>query len=196
MLVLDRYTIEYSVALGLQLIAYSSFIWGTYFFFRMKEKLNSLILANFTLFLTIMCLNLYYFANLPKVINPSIRVGVSLTLFSVVLFWWAIRHARRVYLGVAFNQSYPSQDLLSTGPYAMVRHPFYCSYMLAWIGGALMSQSWVPAVPIVLIYLLYRKAVKQEEETLKALFGTRYEAYQQKTGLLFPCLRRSKNSSV
>ncbi len=73
------------------------------------------------------------------------------------------------------------------GPYRFVRHPFYCSYLLAWAAGFVATaQTWLlPTVAVMLV--IYVRAAKLEEEkfTRSPLAGT-YERYRSRTGLFLP----------
>ena len=59
-------------------------------------------------------------------------------------------------------------QVISTGPYAWVRHPIYAGAILFFLGTALLLGSWYAfAIGLVLIALLGLRAV-WEEDTLKA----------------------------
>ena len=73
-------------------------------------------------------------------------------------------------------QSERKHQVISTGPYAYVRHPMYAGAVLMILGTPLLLGSWYGLiVAAVLLALLALRAVK-EENTLKAeLEG--YDAY-------------------
>src|SRR4051812_11607227 len=62
---------------------------------------------------------------------PAVTCGVALELLSLVLFWQAIRASREARLLFAFDVNLP-HSIVRTGPYRIVRHPFYTSYIMFW----------------------------------------------------------------
>ena len=113
-------------------------------------------------------------------------VGVVVTIGAMSLFWWAIASTRRARLSLAFSKDEPS-FLVASGPYAVIRHPFYASYVLFWIAAAFESPSlafWgVPAV----IACLYARAATLEERKFEASpLAPRYREYKARTGMMLP----------
>ena len=81
------------------------------------------------------------------------------------------------------------QELVTAGPYRLIRHPGYAGSLLVWIGYALGAGSWAAAIIISLVLggaYLYRIAA--EERMLRAEFGAPYQMYQQRTWRLIPGL--------
>jgi protein-S-isoprenylcysteine O-methyltransferase Ste14 len=81
------------------------------------------------------------------------------------------------------------QELVTTGPYRVIRHPGYAGSLLVWIGYALGAGSWAAAILITLVLggaYLYRIAA--EERMLRAEFGAPYHMYQRRTWRLIPRL--------
>jgi protein-S-isoprenylcysteine O-methyltransferase Ste14 len=87
-------------------------------------------------------------------------------------------------------KSYP-QRLVTTGPYARVRHPRYLQAFLALIGWALIANHpasylacsfWIPGIWLV---------VALEEQELAERFGAEFEAYQKRVPKFF-ALRRER----
>ena len=72
-----------------------------------------------------------------RIITSGIGAGgpyaLAMMAGAVGLFWWAVKTTRERRLKGAFAQDQP-QLLHKTGPYRFVRHPFYLSYMLCWVG--------------------------------------------------------------
>jgi protein-S-isoprenylcysteine O-methyltransferase Ste14 len=85
---------------------------------------------------------------------------------------------------------YDDHELVTRGPYALVRHPLYASIILMLIGGSMTNRDWVALLLTMVIFtpaMVYR--ARQEEAMLeKELSG--YGDYKRKTGMLFPRLRR------
>lgn len=112
--------------------------------------------------------------------------AVAITLAALALFWWAVATTRRTRLTLAFSADQPT-FLVDQGPYAVVRHPFYTSYILFWIGAAIDGVSplfWI--APIVITVLYARAASIEERKFVQSALATRYRDYQNRTGMLLP----------
>jgi protein-S-isoprenylcysteine O-methyltransferase Ste14 len=80
--------------------------------------------------------------------------------------------------------------LITSGPYARVRHPLY-SGMCGWfIALSLLTANWIFVGTCVLtcVGLLWR--IPKEEQMMIEAFGEEYKTYMQHTGRLFPKLFR------
>ena len=119
----------------------------------------------------------------------AVLVGVAVELASLVLFWAAIRASREARLRLAFDEENPD-SLVTEGPYRYLRHPFYTSYLIFWVGWAIAVWSPWAALPLLAIVVIYVTAARDEERKFEktALAGD-YHAYKQRTGFLWPRLR-------
>jgi len=79
-----------------------------------------------------------------------------------------------------------SHELVTSGPYAISRHPIYTGLMLAIAGTALEGGEWrcVLAVAILLFALLFK--MSQEERLMMQTFPDAYPAYRQRVKALIP----------
>src|SRR5690242_13966714 len=68
-------------------------------------------------------------------------LGLAGFTVSILLFWWTVAETRSHRLTLAYTDADPV-TIRTRGPYALVRHPFYLSYILFWIGTALVAGSW------------------------------------------------------
>jgi len=90
------------------------------------------------------------------------------------------------YLARYFSQENADAVPMDHGPYRYVRHPRYSAAMIAKIAFAMTLASilgWVLAAAWAI--LLLRK-IAVEESHLRTLFGSRYEAYSQRTAKVLP----------
>ena len=80
-------------------------------------------------------------------------------------------------------------DLVTTGPYHLVRHPIYLGLTLLAMGEALAFGSW-PALMIVLsgIVPTFAWRARFEEKLLSRTFGERYVVYRERTKMVVPHL--------
>ena len=72
------------------------------------------------------------------------------------------------------------QKVITTGPYALVRHPMYLGSIIMYIATPLALGSWVAVIPALLYIPVLALRIRDEEETLaRELEG--YREYMQKT---------------
>lgn len=83
--------------------------------------------------------------------------------------------------------SHPKEDhlLVTSGPYACVRHPIYAGAMLALFGSA-MTGSIVAVVLFMISIIFCRRRVDKEERIMLSLFPSQYPAYQARIKRLIP----------
>jgi protein-S-isoprenylcysteine O-methyltransferase Ste14 len=113
-------------------------------------------------------------------------VATLLYLWSLGLFWWAIRTNSATRLSAAFSPDVPAH-LVEDGPYRFIRHPFYCSYVLAWSAGTVATARWwlLPTVAVMVI-IYWRAATIEEEKFSRSSLAAEYQRYRQHTALLVP----------
>lgn len=80
------------------------------------------------------------------------------------------------------------EHLVTEGPYARIRHPFYTSYLVCLVGCVLAApHPMTVGVLAVVAYRLNGTAAREERRFLRSgTFGARYGAYVQRTGRFVP----------
>lgn len=119
---------------------------------------------------------------------PPARFVLSVALLAAAfaLFAWAARTNRARPLPLAFAAHVP-EHVQTAGPYGLVRHPFYASYLLGFLGGFVAAGTlWlVPALAAGL--LTYWGAARGEEASFAASpVGEEYRAYARRVGMFLP----------
>jgi protein-S-isoprenylcysteine O-methyltransferase Ste14 len=110
-------------------------------------------------------------------------IGVLLCASGVTLMVAARRHLGRNW-GMPVSRK-EDPELITSGPYAYVRHPIYGGIMLAMLGTAIgATPFW--AVPLVVFCPYFVYAARREEQFMTAQFPEHYPAYRQRTWLLLP----------
>ncbi|ACP25355.1 putative transmembrane protein [Sinorhizobium fredii NGR234] len=80
-------------------------------------------------------------------------------------------------------------ELISGGPYALVRHPMYTSFMLMGVGQAFLLSNWVMGFAgLVGFAILFFLRVDKEERMMLETFGPQYRAYMERTKRIIPFL--------
>jgi protein-S-isoprenylcysteine O-methyltransferase Ste14 len=116
--------------------------------------------------------------------------GLLIEIGALWLFLAAIIASRQARLHFAFDPEVP-QSLLQAGPYRVVRHPFYTSYILFWFGWAIATWSLWSVPPLVLLVLFYVAAARFEERRFaRTDMAAAYQAYRQRAGLFWPNFSR------
>ena len=113
------------------------------------------------------------------------RAGIGLVLFASGLGFaiWARRHIGRNW-GTPMTQK-DEPELVTSGPYRLVRHPIYSGILAAGVGTAVaLSWQWLTAVALAGVYFLYSAIV--EERYLTDQFPDKYPVYKSSTKMLLP----------
>jgi protein-S-isoprenylcysteine O-methyltransferase Ste14 len=77
--------------------------------------------------------------------------------------------------------------LVTTGPYAIVRHPIYTGMLGLMIATGLVNSYWyVVVAAIVVAFVGTGVRIRQEEQLLREQFGAEFEAYQQTVPAFLP----------
>ena len=113
------------------------------------------------------------------------RAGIGLVLFAFGLGFavWARVHIGRNW-GTPMTQK-DEPELVTGGPYHLVRHPIYSGILAAGLGTAVaLSWLWLSAVALAGVYFLYSAVV--EERYLTERFPDTYPVYRRSTKMLVP----------
>ncbi len=76
-------------------------------------------------------------------------------------------------------------ELVTSGPYDVVRHPIYSGILVAGVGTSVaLSWWWLLVVALAALYFLYAATV--EERFLSEQFTDSYAIYKRSTKMLVP----------
>jgi protein-S-isoprenylcysteine O-methyltransferase Ste14 len=120
-------------------------------------------------------------------LNPyAAAIGAGLAFLSVLLYEWTRRTVvdRHFYAGLA-GEVPPA--VCEAGPYRYVRHPFYASYMIAFVSMAVAFPSWVTGVVCLANMALFVYMAMHDERVLSgSALAFPYRAYQGRVGMFLP----------
>ena len=110
--------------------------------------------------------------------------GAVLTLAGLLVTVWARVHLGRNWSGtITVKQDH---ELITSGPYRLVRHPIYSGLLLAFMGGALAHGEWRGIVAVVLTFWAFWWKLRTEEQWMREQFGLAYEEYAHRVAALVP----------
>jgi protein-S-isoprenylcysteine O-methyltransferase Ste14 len=118
--------------------------------------------------------------------TPAPALGWAAAAFTAIGIGFAIW--ARVYLGRNWSPR-PAvkehHELVTTGPYAYVRHPIYTGIMLATLGSALIGTIF-GIVMFIVVSIVFALRISKEEKLMLELFPRQYPEYQKRTKRLVP----------
>ncbi len=105
---------------------------------------------------------------------PTVLHWLSIVLLipGVVIWLWSV---------VLIVTKVPKGELITTGPYALMKHPIYNGVALLvvpWVG--FLLDSWLGALIGIVLCIGSRMYSPSEEKKLSAIFGSAWEEYANK----------------
>ena len=111
-------------------------------------------------------------------------IGAAITGGGLLFSVWARRC-----LGTNWSQAVTikeGHELVTSGPYALVRHPIYTGLLLAFAGTAVAVGEWRGLLAVALVSGVLWRKLRLEEKWMRARFGVLYETYSQRVAALVP----------
>ncbi len=112
-------------------------------------------------------------------------MGIAMIVTGLLFRAWAVKT-----LGEFFTptvQIKQTHQLITAGPYSIVRHPSYTGAFLSIIGGAVLLESWLGfTIACLAMIIAYYVRISIEEAELSAHFGNRYKVYKHTTKRIIP----------
>lgn len=111
--------------------------------------------------------------------------GLAMMVGGLAFRVWSIRYLGRFF--TATVRIVEGHRLVTSGPYAIVRHPSYLGAYVAMVGSAVFLNALIgTAAACVLMAAAYRWRIAVEEEVLGKSFGSAYIDYTKRTPLILP----------
>jgi protein-S-isoprenylcysteine O-methyltransferase Ste14 len=104
---------------------------------------------------------------------PPVLRAVSIIVAMVGIVMW-------IWSGVLILTKVPKGELITGGPYAIVKHPLYTAVallVLPWVG--FLLNTWLGAALGIVLYLASRVYAPEEEAWLSKTFGAKWDAYRR-----------------
>ena len=113
-------------------------------------------------------------------------LGAAVTIAGLLFAVWAREHLGRNWSrSVTIKQGH---ELITTGPYAVVRHPIYTGILTGFLGMAIAISQVRGFIVFILIFLAFWIKLRMEEQWMRSQFGETYATYAHQTAALVPYL--------
>jgi protein-S-isoprenylcysteine O-methyltransferase Ste14 len=114
--------------------------------------------------------------------------GVLLSLAAVGMMGWTLATLGRNLTDTIAVRT--EAELVESGPYAWVRHPYYLAAGILMFGVVLLTANLLIGLACLLLLGLLIARTGREEKLLFERFGDRYRNYAKRTGRFLPRLWR------
>jgi protein-S-isoprenylcysteine O-methyltransferase Ste14 len=111
-------------------------------------------------------------------------IGAAVNLAGLLFTVWA-----RVHLGRNWSATVTlkeDHELVTSGPYGVVRHPIYTGLLLGVVGLAIAHGEWRSLLGVVIVALAFWRKLRIEESWMLEQFGDVYRSYRQRVAALIP----------
>jgi protein-S-isoprenylcysteine O-methyltransferase Ste14 len=142
----------------------------------------------FTLFYYVVLSVASAFCGPPQQADPWEAFALNTLAFTLV----TIAILGRVWCS-AFIAGHKEEELVTSGPYALCRHPLYALSILGGLGLGIATHTVVlTLITLIVLTLLLAHDARQEEARLEARHGEAFRAYARHTPRWLPALRRPR----
>lgn len=149
-----------------------------------------------------------YLQKLPVILSTITLIGLIIAVFQIGTLYYTAEYNTVRYVGLAvylifswmqiwafktLGENY-SQDILikkdhelvTKGPFTIIRHPQYVSQILIDLGGAAATLSFIVA-PIAILqipFIILRASL--EDKMLEKHFGDKFNSFKKRSGFILP----------
>lgn len=116
----------------------------------------------------------------------SFWIGAAVTVAGLLFAVWARR-----YLGSNWSRAVTikqDHELITAGPYALVRHPIYTGILTGFLGTAIALSQTRGFIAFAVVFLALWAKFRMEEKWMRSQFGETYATYARHTAALVPYL--------
>jgi protein-S-isoprenylcysteine O-methyltransferase Ste14 len=134
-----------------------------------------------------------------SIATPFRVLGVVAIAAGIALHTWTAKllgiKATIGYTELKPDKDTKSQSLITSGPFAVVRHPSYWAHTLIIMGTFMITGVVIMGIiAIIDLAIAYFVTTELEDRELIARFGSQYREYQTKVPKFFPKPRRNKTA--
>lgn len=129
-------------------------------------------------------------------VSPQVRFWMlligALLFFSGMAFviWARLALGKNYFVSTGFGaQLFAGHHLVTSGPFAIVRHPMYIGLIVASLGALLIYMTWTTVYFAVFAPFTLIRA-RREEQALSAEFGEQWQDYCRRVPAFIPWIRQ------
>jgi protein-S-isoprenylcysteine O-methyltransferase Ste14 len=116
----------------------------------------------------------------------TIAISTILYIMSISLISKVIG-THKVPLALWHQDNDAPHSIVTYGPYAKIRHPFYTSFILGLIAGCIaFPHPFIILLSLYKIVMLNITAAKEERKLSASTYGKEYQEYMKKSGRFIP----------
>lgn len=108
----------------------------------------------------------------------TVIIGLILTGFGLFFLIVTLR---------TFAAEFRKGNLITSGTFSLCRNPIYASWTIFIVPGiGFLVNSWLELTAVLLMYVIFKIYIGEEERILVGNFGEKYTVYRNSTPELFP----------
>jgi len=111
-------------------------------------------------------------------------IGSAVTAGGLLFSVWARQHLGRNWSRAVTIKK--DHELITSGPYSLVRHPIYTGLLLGFLGSAIALGEWRGLLAVALVFIALWRKLTLEEKWMRVQFGESYESYSHRVRALVP----------
>jgi len=116
-------------------------------------------------------------------------IGVTFYFSGISLYLWGLATMRSQFgvSNLAGAELYKEHELVTNGPFALMRHPLYVGVILTAVGALPLFRTWTMVIFTPMSFVVIGRA-EREEKLLEQEFGEVWKSYVSKVPKWFPKL--------
>jgi protein-S-isoprenylcysteine O-methyltransferase Ste14 len=155
--------------------------------------------AWFYLALTVLFNGIGYFGWIPVELRVSSQTRTWMLVLGVIIYfpgllfalWGRLALGKNYFVSTGFGaQLFKDHQLVTSGPFAIIRHPMYAGLIVAATGALMIYLTWTTLVIACFAPLTLVRA-RREEAALAGEFGEEWQTYYKRVPAFFPRLWQS-----
>jgi protein-S-isoprenylcysteine O-methyltransferase Ste14 len=128
------------------------------------------------------------------VVPREVLVTVSALASATLMAYTAGSH--RIPLSLWHQHEDAPVEIVTWGPYRVVRHPFYVSFLLTLVAALALVPSWPTVLTLIGgVVALQVTAAREERRLMSSELGEQYTSYRDRTGRFVPRLSARGSAS-
>ena len=148
---------------------------------------SSVILILFMSFISVVApvIDWAYFKTEQDSFSVITLIGICFIVIGISFRAWAVNRLGKFF--TATVQIKEDHNLITSGPYTIVRHPSYSGAFMAIVAGGIVLESVIGfVISVIAMSIAYYVRIGIEEKELIACFGNDYIQYKKRTKMIIP----------